>query len=126
MNSGILKNGGRGETKNMALTTALTCQYEIEPTQRCGRPALRRMRYCYFHQRDHKRNSRKRAERAHQRWFESVNKNDPAAIRRALAEILRRLSLDQIDHDKAGQMLFELQTAALTLPTAHEDSSNRS
>jgi hypothetical protein len=97
----------------MALTTAPTCQYQVQANRRCGRPALRKMRYCYTHQRDHKRNARKLAERARQRWFESVDTNDPKAAQRALAEILRRLASGSIDLNKAGAMLHELQTASV-------------
>lgn len=102
----------------MALTTASTCQHQIEPGRRCGRPALRRMRYCYSHQRDHKRNARKLAERARQRWFESVDTNDPRAVQRALAEIVRRLASGSIDLTKAGAMLYQLHAASVSLGTA--------
>jgi hypothetical protein len=102
----------------MALTTASTCQFEIEPNRRCGSPALRRMRYCYFHQRAHKRNARKLAERARQRWFESVNTNDPKAVQRALAEVVWHLASGSIDPDKVGVMLHELQEASDRLRAA--------
>jgi len=102
----------------MALTTAPTCQYEIEPNRRCARPALRKMRYCYSHQRDQKRKPRKLAERARQHWFESVNMNDAKAIQKALAEIMRRLALGLIDHNKAGAMLHKLQVATAWLQHA--------
>lgn len=99
----------------MALTTAPTCQHEIEPNRRCGRPALRKMRYCYSHQRDHNRNARKLAERVRQRWFESLNTNNPKAVQRALAEIARRLASGLIDPEKAAAMLYQLQAASAGL-----------
>ena len=108
----------------MALTTAPTCQHQIEPNRRCGRPVLRRMRYCYSHQRDHNRNARKLAERVRQRWFESVNTNNPKAVQRALAEIVRRLASGLIDPEKAGAMLYELQAARASLQApAQTDTS---
>jgi hypothetical protein len=76
------------------------------------------MRYCYSHQRDHKRNARKLAERARQRWFESVAMNDPKAIQKALAEIVRRLASESIDLTKAGAMLHELHAASIRTGTA--------
>jgi hypothetical protein len=71
------------------------------------------MRFCYTHQRAHKRNARKLAERARQRWFESVNTNDAKAVQKALAEILRRVALGLVDHTKAGAMLRLLQVASV-------------
>lgn len=82
------------------------------------------MRYCYLHQRAYKRVAKKRAERARQRWFESVDMSDPRAVQRALAEVMRRLISEQVNPQKAGQMLFELQTASLRLRTAREDSGH--
>jgi hypothetical protein len=76
------------------------------------------MRYCYLHQRDHKRKARKLAERSRQRWFESVNMNDAKAIQKALAEIIRRLALGSVDLNKAGAMLQELQIASIRLQNA--------
>jgi len=102
----------------MALTTAPTCQHEIEPNRRCGSPALRRMRYCYFHQRAHRRNARIVAEQARQRWFESVNTNDPKAVQRALAEVIRRLGSGSVRHSKAGAILQQLQDASARLRAA--------
>ncbi|MGC1374117.1 MAG: hypothetical protein WA824_18425 [Candidatus Sulfotelmatobacter sp.] len=101
----------------MALTPAPTCQYQVEPDRRCGRPALRGMRYCYSHQRDHRRNARKLAERARQRWFESVDTSDPRAVQRALAEIVRRLSSGSIDPSKAGAVLYQLHAASVRIGT---------
>ncbi|MFY9744365.1 MAG: hypothetical protein WAK21_20360 [Candidatus Sulfotelmatobacter sp.] len=75
------------------------------------------MRYCYAHQRDHQRNARKLAERARQPWFESVDTNDPRAVQRALAEIVRRLASGSIDLTKAGAMLHELHAASIRTGT---------
>lgn len=76
------------------------------------------MRYCYFHQRAHQRNARKLAEQARQRWFESVNTNDPKAVQRALAEVIRRLGSGSLGHYKAGVILHQLQDASARLRAA--------
>lgn len=79
--------------------------------RKCARPALRRLRYCYFHQRAHERAARKASERARQRWFDTVRLDDPRAIQRALHETIRRLLAGEIGTRKAGQILDKLQAA---------------
>ena len=51
------------------------------------------------------------AERVRQTWFESVELDDPKAVQKALCEVIRRLVSGQIEHKKAGQLLYRLQTA---------------
>lgn len=102
----------------MALTSAPTCQYQIEPGRRCGSPALRKMRYCYFHQPGHQRNARKLAERARQPRIETVDTNDPKAVQRALAEIVNRLASGSISLHKVGAILRKLQAASVRLRAA--------
>ena len=95
----------------MAITDATKCQHHQNDGTRCQRPALRRLRLCAFHRYQHKRNAKKLAERSRQRWFDSVDTTKPAAVNRAIAEIMRRLALGMVDHDKARHMLFGLRVA---------------
>lgn len=95
----------------MAITGAPKCQHQQDDGARCQRPALSRLRLCAFHHHQHKRNAKKLAERERQRWFDSVDTTEGAAVQRAIAEIIRRLVLGLINHDKAGQMLFGLRVA---------------
>jgi hypothetical protein len=93
----------------MAITDAPQCQYKNDNGTQCGRPARRKLRLCDFHQREHKRNARKLAERSRQRWFESVTLDDPKSMQRALTQILQRMLRGEIDNERAGQLLHKLQ-----------------
>jgi hypothetical protein len=97
----------------MAITDAAKCQHKQEDDTRCQRPARRRLRLCDFHHREHKRNAKKIAERARQRWFERVALDDPKSIQKALAHLMHRLLHGEIDTDRAGQLLHKLQMASL-------------
>jgi hypothetical protein len=97
----------------MAITDAPKCQHQQEDGTRCQRPARSRLRLCDFHQREHKRNAKMIAERARQRWFESVALDDPKSIQKALAQIIQRLARGEIDHQRAGQLLRKLHMASL-------------
>lgn len=97
----------------MAITDAGKCQQRQEDGTRCQRPACRRLRLCHFHHREHKRNAKRIAERARQRWFECVALDDPKSIQKALAQLLQRLLHGEIDNQRAGELLHKLQMASL-------------
>jgi hypothetical protein len=99
----------------MPITDAPKCQHQQQDGTRCQRPARRRLRLCDFHHREHKRNARRISERARQRWFDSVALDDPKSIQKALARVMQRLLLGEIDHDRAAQLLQKLQMASLDL-----------
>jgi hypothetical protein len=80
--------------------------------RKCGSPALRKHRYCYFHQPGHARRARIVAERGRQRWFDSVKLENPKAVQKALSQVIRRIMTGQIEHKRAGDLLFRLQIAA--------------
>jgi hypothetical protein len=87
----------------------------MDSTTRCGSPAMRGTRYCYTHRLAQARRARKNAERARQRWFESVPLQDAASVQRALVQVMTRLLSGDIAHEQAGQILYRLQTASLNL-----------
>jgi hypothetical protein len=97
----------------MAIVDAPKCQHRQQDGTRCQRLARRRLRLCDHHHREHKRNAKRIAERARQRWFESVALDDPKSIQKALAQVMQRLLDGEIDHDRAGQLLHKLQKASL-------------
>jgi hypothetical protein len=97
----------------MAIIDALKCQHQREDGTRCQRPARRRLRLCDFHHREHKRNAKKIAERARQRWFERVVLDDPKSIQKALVQLMHRLLRGEIDDQRAGQLLHTLQIASM-------------
>jgi hypothetical protein len=97
----------------MAIIDAPKCQHQQEDGTGCQRPARRRLRLCDFHHREHKRNAKRIAERARQRWFERVALGDPRSIQKALAQVMQRLLNGEIDPDRAGQLLRKLHLATL-------------
>jgi hypothetical protein len=98
----------------MKTATVPLCQHRIGDA-RCGSPAKRGKRYCYFHQREHQRGTKRKAEQARQRWFESVALDDANAVQKALTQVMQRLASGQIEHKNAGQILYKLQIASMNL-----------
>jgi hypothetical protein len=94
------------------------CQHRMNNAALCACPAMRGQRYCYSHQRKHQQGARKNAESARQSWFESVPLDDAASIQRALRQVMQRLLSGQVDYKQAGQILYKLQTASMTLRSA--------
>ena|ERR1700727_277721 len=99
----------------MSIAIVPLCQHWMDNTAHCGSPAMKGTRYCYSHYRQQEREARRNAERARQRWFESVPLGDAAAVQRALAQVMTRLVSGEIDRKQAGQILYKLQTASLDL-----------
>jgi len=102
----------------MATATVPLCQHWMEKGTRCGCPAMRGTRYCYSHRLEQSRDARKNAERARQRWFESVPLDDVASVQRAIAQVMTRLLAGNIGLKQAGQMLYKLQTVSVKLRNA--------
>jgi hypothetical protein len=105
----------------MGIAKVPLCQHWMDNATRCGSPAMRGTRLCYSHHRAQVRGVRKTAERARQRWFESVALEDAASVQRALRQVMTRLLSDDIGHQKAGQILYTLQTATIHLRAAKPD-----
>ena len=99
----------------MAINDAPKCQHTRENGTHCLRAARRKLRLCAFHHREHKRDAKKIAERARQRWFESVALDNPKSIQKALAQIMRLLLRGEIEHHRAGQLLYKLRLASSNL-----------
>ena len=89
----------------------LICQHVKKDGIRCGSPAMREKRYCFFHQRDREHEARRRAEHLRQRWFESVDLNDAKAVQRALGEVVLRILEGRIEGKKAAEILNRLRVA---------------
>jgi hypothetical protein len=102
----------------MATATVPLCQHWLEKGTRCRCPAMRGTRYCYSHRLEQQRGARKNAERARQRWFESVPLDDIPSVQRAIGQVMTRLLSGNIGHKQAGQILYKLQTASVNLRNA--------
>ena len=102
----------------MGTATVPVCQHWMDNATRCKSLAMRGTRYCYSHHPEQARRARKNAERARQRWFESVPLEDATSVQRALTQVMTRLLSGNIGHKRAGQILYKLQTASLNLRSA--------
>jgi hypothetical protein len=91
------------------------CQHRMDNGTRCACPAMRGQRYCYSHRRERDQGARKSAARRRQRWFESAPLDDVPSVQRALAQVITRLVSGEIDHKRAGQILYKLQMASMNL-----------
>jgi hypothetical protein len=94
--------------------TVKRCQHiKINGTQ-CGSPALRASKHCYYHIRYH--------------WAEldalpdnnELHKTLPTledanSVQVALAHVMERLVMQEIDHKTAALLLYALQTASMNL-----------
>jgi hypothetical protein len=94
--------------------TVKRCQHiKVNGTQ-CGSPALRDSKHCYYHIRYH--------------WpeLEALPNNnelrislptleDANSIQVALANVMERLVMQEIDHKTAALLLYALQTASMNL-----------
>jgi hypothetical protein len=102
----------------MGTATVPLCQHWMDNAAHCGSPAMRGTRYCYSHHLQQARSARKNAERARQRWFESMPLQDAASVQRALMQVMARLLSGSIGHKRAGQILYRLQTASVNFSAA--------
>jgi hypothetical protein len=87
----------------------LTCQHVKKDGVRCGSPAMREKRYCFFHLREREHGAKRKAEYQGQRWFEAVDLNDPKAVQRALWEVINRLLEGRIPRKRAAEIIGKLR-----------------
>jgi hypothetical protein len=114
-----LQNGGRGAyAVGAIMRTVQLCQHRMETTSLCQCPAMRGTRYCYSHHQTQARRAKENAERARQRWFESVPLDDAKSVQRALTQVITRMLSGDIGHKQAGKILYRLQSASVNLRNA--------
>ena len=91
------------------------CQHiKVNGTQ-CGSPAMREEKYCYFHMRWHTtRMSVLLKEREH--WIAGLpTLEDANSVQVGLAEVMRLLVTQEIDHKTGALLLYAMQTASANL-----------
>jgi len=98
----------------MALDDVPRCQHvKLNGTQ-CGSPALRRRRYCFFHDKIRSEQAKIRASAPAAR-FALPLLEDANCVQVALMNVIQMLGSGTIDHKTAGLMLYALQTASNNL-----------
>ena len=93
------------------------CQHiKVNGTQ-CGSPAMRDEKYCYFHMRWHaSRMSVILKQREH--WIAGLpTLEDANSIQVGLAEVMRLLVTQEVDHKTGALLLYAMQTASANLIT---------
>jgi hypothetical protein len=98
----------------MALDDVPRCQHvKLNGTQ-CGSPALRRRRFCFFHDKIRCEQAKIRATAPTPR-FALPLLEDANSVQVALMHVIQMLGSGTIDHKTAGLMLYALQTASNNL-----------
>ncbi len=88
------------------------CQHiKVNGTQ-CGSPAAREHSYCYFHVRWHRKGMQVNAYFKEQQILVLPTLEDANSIQVGLAEVMRQLATQMIDHRTAALMLYALQIAS--------------
>jgi hypothetical protein len=91
------------------------CQHiKVNGTQ-CGSPALREERHCHFHMLWRRKSMEVNLSVPERGTMTLPTLEDANSIQVGLAEMLRLLATQQIDHRAAGLMLYALQTASANL-----------
>jgi len=88
------------------------CQHiKVNGTQ-CGSPATREHSYCYFHVRWHRKGMQVNAYFKEQQILVLPTLEDANSIQVGLAEVMRQLTEQMIDHRTAALLLYALQIAS--------------
>src|SRR5438132_2143786 len=88
------------------------CEHIKANGLRCGSPALRQRRYCYFHFCAHDLRRRRHQPNAP---FVLPLLEDANSIQTAIQQVAEAVLEERIDNKRAGLVLFALQTAACNL-----------
>ena len=89
------------------------CEHIKANGLRCGSPALRERRYCYFHFCAH--DLRRRRRQHPNAPFVLPLLEDANSIQMAIQQVAEAVLEERIDNKRAGLLLFALQTAASNL-----------
>src|SRR6266568_2761773 len=98
-----------------SMNSALRCEYTKIDGTPCGSPALPTSRFCFFHDRFREQHITLNQKPSGPAAMVLPVFEDAASIQIALWEVTRLLLTDQIDHKKAGLVLYALQTASSNL-----------
>ncbi|MFZ0686959.1 MAG: hypothetical protein WAM89_15560 [Terriglobales bacterium] len=96
-------------------TSIRRCQHiKVNGTQ-CGSPALRDEKYCYYHLQCHQKNMQIDMNRIEHSLITLPSLEDANSIQVGLAEVMRMIVTNQIDHRSAQLLLQALRTASTNL-----------
>jgi hypothetical protein len=96
----------------MGMSEVPRCQHvKVNGTQ-CGSPALRRKRFCYFHDNYRETQARLLAEQSKISMGNFPLLEDANSVQVAVMHVIHLLGSGKIDNKMAGLMLYALQTAS--------------
>jgi len=87
------------------------CTHFFNDGHRCGSPAMRGERKCYYHH-PTRRPVANPYERRSRRGFQLEAPRDHIELQEALGEVIQRLASNRLDVHRAGLLLYSLQLAA--------------
>jgi hypothetical protein len=100
----------------MGLEDVPRCQHVKTNGTQCGSPALRRRKFCYFHDRVRRERERIAANKSLMlRRFDLPLLEDANSVQMALMKVIQMLGSGELEHKTAGLMLYALQTASSNL-----------
>ena len=96
------------------------CRHIFTDGHRCGSRSLRRERFCYYHHQTRKPATGPRLSLAPDptATFDLPLPEDRSAIQQSIGIIIQRIAGNQLDHRRAGLLLYALQIASCNLPKA--------
>jgi hypothetical protein len=99
----------------MGMSEVPRCQHvKVNGTQ-CGSPALRRKRFCYFHDSYRHTQARVMAEQSKVSMANFPPLEDANSVQVAVMHVIHLLGSGKLDAKTAGLMLFGLQTASTNI-----------
>src|SRR5437870_2347945 len=109
----------KGNPMNHKSKKPAQCEHIKANGLRCGSPALRQRRYCYFHFCAH--DLRRRRRQQPNAPFVLPLLEDANSIQMAIQQVAEAVLEERIDNKRAGLLLFALQTAACNLKNTDFD-----
>jgi len=101
----------KGAEERIAADAAPRCQFIKADGERCGSPALKKRRFCYFH-------NQTNAERSSAQEFELPVLEDELAIQMAVTNVCRGLAKKNLEPKYATALLYGLQVASIAVKKA--------
>jgi hypothetical protein len=100
-----------------AAKKAPRCQHVKVNGTRCGSPAMRQRKLCYYHE-------RQRVEPKHSKDLEIPLLEDATSVQLAITRVCQSIANRAIDAKTAGLLLYGLQTAASNVRSVNEESTD--
>src|SRR6266849_22551 len=115
-----MQNGER----SMSINNVPRFQHvKVNGTQ-CGSPALRRRRFCYFHENYRLTQARLLADESNVRICNFPLLEDANSIQVAVMQVIHLLGSGKVDTKVAGLMLYALQTASANMKRVSFETEN--